>query len=321
MKKHVDDDTREIIVSFISEGYERLDDAEAKLESLGTGDDVACLNSIFRLFHSVKGSAGFLGFENIKLLTHEAEALLEVFLKEKAAVSQEALDVIYQTIDALRSMIGLVERDYADEEAAPVATERAAILRDCMATLRAGLRAEAGGAPQGAAGPQAAPAIPSPAPATAVAASSALPNEILLSELVTAEMAERFLSESMDLVDDIEKGGMGLTTRPAPGEAVNELFRAAHTMKGNAGFFGHAFLERLCMELETILDAARRGAAPVNEALANAVIAKVDEFRHAISTVRVLRADGAADGGAAPAPLPSGAPPPGCRGPGPRVAA
>ena len=108
---------------------------------------------------------------------------------------------------------------------------------------------------------------PADAPAPAV-----LPNQILLSELVTAEMAERFLSESMDLVDDIEKGGMGLTARSEPGEAVNELFRAVHTMKGNAGFFGHGFLERLCMELETILDAARRGVAPVNEALANAVM-------------------------------------------------
>jgi len=204
-------------------------------------------------------------------------------------------------------MIGLVEQDYSDAEAGPVATERAAALRDCMSVLRAGMHTVAATVPQPAVGPS----VPTPAAAAATVTTapegSPLPNEILLSELVTAEMAERFLSESMDLVDDIEKGGMGLTTRPTPGEAVNELFRAVHTMKGNAGFFGHGFLERLCMELETILDAARRGAAPVNEALANAVIAKVDEFRHAISTVRIASAAESEEECAGPVPATSAA--------------
>jgi len=32
---HIDDDTKEIIVSFVTEGFERLDDAEARLGELG----------------------------------------------------------------------------------------------------------------------------------------------------------------------------------------------------------------------------------------------------------------------------------------------
>jgi two-component system chemotaxis sensor kinase CheA len=67
VKKEVDRETKEIIDSFVAEGYERLDDAEVHVEKMGCTDDSDCLGSIFRLFHSVKGSAGYLGFENVKL--------------------------------------------------------------------------------------------------------------------------------------------------------------------------------------------------------------------------------------------------------------
>jgi two-component system chemotaxis sensor kinase CheA len=103
MPRELDADTR-IILSFIAEGYERLDDAEAQLNQLGDARDAERLNSVFRLFHSVKGSAAFLGFENIKKLTHEAEALIELFIKRKLSVSPESLDVIFATVDSLRDM-------------------------------------------------------------------------------------------------------------------------------------------------------------------------------------------------------------------------
>ncbi|MDA8427144.1 MAG: Hpt domain-containing protein, partial [Treponema sp.] len=128
MKKDVDPETKEIIDSFVAEAYERLDDAEIQLEKLGCADDAACLGSVFRLFHSVKGSAGYLGFENIKILTHEAETLLDLFIKKKAEVTPEAVDLILKTIDALRSMVGLVERENADEEA----SESAAVAADAL---------------------------------------------------------------------------------------------------------------------------------------------------------------------------------------------
>ena len=92
----------EIIISFIEEGYERLDDAESQLSTLDDGGDrTPKLNSVFRLFHSVKGSAGYLGFDHIKGLTHEAETLLDVFLKERVDPTPESIDIVFETVDIL----------------------------------------------------------------------------------------------------------------------------------------------------------------------------------------------------------------------------
>jgi two-component system chemotaxis sensor kinase CheA len=267
MTREVDAETREIIDSFVAEGYERLDDAEVHMEKLGA--DPGGLASVFRLFHSVKGSAGYLGFENVKVLTHEAETLLEHFISRGTGVEPEAFDLILKTIDTLRAMIGLVERENTDEEAGAQAADAAAALR---AYLAAGPRVPSAVAP----------------PPVEDASGNETPNCIELSELVTADMAQRFLAESSDLVDEVEREALTLGRGRQGAEAINDIFRAVHTIKGNAGFFGHAYLESSCMGLESSLDKARKGESPVNEALVNSVMERIDLLRHAISTVRLV---------------------------------
>jgi two-component system chemotaxis sensor kinase CheA len=300
MKRTVDDDTREIIQSFIAEGYERLDDAEAKLQGLGGDGDREILNAVFRLFHSVKGSAGFLEFERIKSLTHEAEALLEVFIKEGIPYTQDSLDVVYDTIDALRELIAAVEADYSDEDCCERATAQTERIRSLVEALRAGKSGAAVLVPAGPA-PAAAPAPEAPA------------NVIYLNELVTQDMAERFVAESADLLERVERDALGLESNPESEEAVHSMFRAVHTIKGNAGFFGYGALEARCVEAEQVLDAARKGVTPRNEAFVSGVLARVDGIRSLLSGVSFLveGKESAAQVPAAPleAPAASGAPP------------
>ena len=66
----MDEETREILDSFVSEGYERLDDSESQLSRLEAGNETAVLNSVFRIFHSVKGSAGYLGLDHVNCHKH-----------------------------------------------------------------------------------------------------------------------------------------------------------------------------------------------------------------------------------------------------------
>ncbi len=275
MKQKVDDETKEIIDSFIAEGYERLDDSELQLGKLSDGDVIPKLNSVFRLFHSVKGSAGFLNFENIKRLTHQAEALLEVFLKEKIAVSEDALDVVYTTIDMLRKLVETVERDYSDADAKLDISSQIAIIAACMQTLRAN------------ANPTVKETVPMPS--AQPEQKTAVPeNVIATSDLVTRDMIQRFLAECLDLVDKTEKIALRLMDSGNQGEEINDIFRAVHTIKGNSGFFGYALLELRCMEFESQLDGVRKGLIPVNEAFINTIISKIDGFRFLMNKLTIV---------------------------------
>lgn len=268
MPKSIDDETREILLSFVAEGYERLDDSEAQLSKLGDGDNTSQLNSVFRLFHSVKGSAGYLGFENIKKLTHEAETMLDVFLKEKVPVTPDSLDLIYSTIDILRKLIGIAEIEYSDETGNTDADAQAVLLSEMIRSLRT--KPEKNNSERTG---DIAIQIP------------AIPNEIFLSDLVTGDMVQRFIGECADLVDRTEKIALEIIPKSICTEAVHDMFRAVHTIKGNSGFFGYSFLEALCMNLETTLDSARKSNAPVSESFINAIIQTIDRIRGSLNSV------------------------------------
>ena len=113
--KKIDKDTKEIIDSFVSEGYERLEDAESKIPYLESDESAEIVNTVFRLFHSIKGSAGYLNFQNIKSVTHEAETLLDLYRKGNRKPDPKEIDLLYQTLDVLHQMIEMVEKELSDE--------------------------------------------------------------------------------------------------------------------------------------------------------------------------------------------------------------
>ncbi|MEK7870431.1 MAG: Hpt domain-containing protein, partial [Nitrospirota bacterium] len=70
----MDDETQEILNDFLTETTEMIDGLDQKFVELETQpDNKDLLNEIFRAMHSMKGSAGFLGFNHLVDVTHRAE--------------------------------------------------------------------------------------------------------------------------------------------------------------------------------------------------------------------------------------------------------
>jgi two-component system chemotaxis sensor kinase CheA len=74
-----------------------------------------------------------------------------------------------------------------------------------------------------------------------------------------AEMLQLFCAEAQDLLQDIEQGVLVLEVSPTDSSSLDSLFRAFHTFKGNVGVMKLMVLQQLAHELESMLDAARRG--------------------------------------------------------------
>ena len=65
------DEMEEIINEFITEAEESLDRIEPLFVELEQkGEDKELLNDIFRSMHTIKGAAGFLGFQPIVDVAH-----------------------------------------------------------------------------------------------------------------------------------------------------------------------------------------------------------------------------------------------------------
>jgi len=98
-----------MVVDFIETSREALDEVESgiiKLEK-DTGN-VDILNEIFRSVHSIKGTAGFLGFEKVVSLSHVGEELLNKLRKGELAINGEIIDAILHANDGLRDLISSI---------------------------------------------------------------------------------------------------------------------------------------------------------------------------------------------------------------------
>ena len=74
-----------------------------------------------------------------------------------------------------------------------------------------------------------------------------------------AGLLREFLTESAEHLQNIEQGVLVLEENPEDRDTLNAIFRAFHTFKGGAGFLDLQPVKELAHELESLLDAARRG--------------------------------------------------------------
>ncbi|MDA8214091.1 MAG: chemotaxis protein CheA [Nitrospiraceae bacterium] len=100
------DEMDEIITEFVTEAeetLEKIDPMFVELEAKGYDKDI--LNEIFRGMHTLKGAAGFLGFQQIVDVAHRAESIMKRLRDGEIALSRELMDVILKSVDTLRLLI------------------------------------------------------------------------------------------------------------------------------------------------------------------------------------------------------------------------
>ena len=91
---------------FFEEAGENLQTMEQMLIELdvNAADDEE-LNAIFRCAHSVKGGAATFGFNDVALLTHQMEALLDKLRRHELNPTTQMVDVLLSAGDALRALL------------------------------------------------------------------------------------------------------------------------------------------------------------------------------------------------------------------------
>ena len=100
----------EIVGEFLVESYENLDRFDEDLLALERDPtDTGVLDSIFRTIHTVKGTSGFFGFNQLEALTHVAENLLGKLREGEASVTEEIASALLSTGDSVRGILTTIE--------------------------------------------------------------------------------------------------------------------------------------------------------------------------------------------------------------------
>ena len=101
---------RDVLAEFIQESREHLQNIESDaltLEENPTAKET--LNSLFRAFHTFKGSSGFLNLTPINKLAHELESLLDLARQNRLSINSEIIEIILHGGDTLKQFVDAID--------------------------------------------------------------------------------------------------------------------------------------------------------------------------------------------------------------------
>jgi len=106
----------ELFKDFLIESQELLEGLEEHLVELeAKPDDPELLNEIFRAFHTIKGTAGFLGFSRTSELAHRAEEVLDRLKKGQMSVNQDVMDALLAVLDIMKGLLEDIKESQAEK--------------------------------------------------------------------------------------------------------------------------------------------------------------------------------------------------------------
>jgi two-component system, chemotaxis family, sensor kinase CheA len=93
------------------------------------------------------------------------------------------------------------------------------------------------------------------------------------------ELLKDFFAEATSQVEALEQNILVLENDPGNKDAVDEIFRAAHTLKGGAGTVEMTELAHFTHLVEDVLDGIRSGKSTVTEPLIDALLSSIDVIK------------------------------------------
>ncbi|HAG10984.1 MAG TPA: chemotaxis protein CheA [Desulfotomaculum sp.] len=278
----------EMLNLFIADSRELLDDAEPQIiviekSALNSGKiDQEALNAVFRLFHSVKGSASFLELHNVIRVTHEAETLLDILRQGEVTIKPGHVDLLIGAVDLVRNILDVVEERQSDtgfeDSAEKISNELTRTINSLSCRNQVDTeKGENNVLPA----PEETELMNSP-----INEANEIPAEKDSEDILNSdEILEHFIEEANELLDEAENVLLQLEGLPDDLELANNCFRFIHSFKGNAGFLGFEPLEKVSFHVENILGEIREGRQACSSITISFLLYAVDALRNAVALI------------------------------------
>ena len=284
-------DDPEILYSFLQEAREHLDTIEDDILTIEREWNEDLVHAIFRSMHTIKGVAGFIGLKVVKSLSHRLENLLDQLRMGHITISSKCVDVLLQGSDKLNGLVATLEEqaESFSEKGGGYVSESDDGIDEILSKVDALLaRVETPQAEGEAASKRDGAAEEDAAVDTAQTekAGEEIQYDPYADGLITPEMVQKFVEESSDLIDTAEDAILALENEPTGKGHLEEAFRVIHTIKGNSGFFWFGSVEGMCMAIEGVLDALRKGDRKVDSKVVNLLLESVDNLRTSMKQVQ-----------------------------------
>lgn len=101
----------------------------------------------------------------------------------------------------------------------------------------------------------------------------------------TSEYRDIFLAEAQEYLQGLNTALLELEHNPSDIEVLQEMFRAAHSLKGMSATMGYQLLASLTHQMENVLDLLRQGTLRANKNVANLLFESLDLLETLLETL------------------------------------
>jgi len=254
----LDSESFELINPFIIEARENLDgmarlllDLESEITNTKYVDD------LFRLIHSVKGASGMFELIDVMNLSHQMENLLGKVRSSEFEIDNNIIDVLLNGCDLIQVLFNELEYNINNDSELG-RTEGDDRVKEVIEKIKFILEGE-----------------------------KEYPEEDKGEFLDKIE--EKYISDfklqSNKHIETIEKELLKISDKKEYEEAINELFRAIHTIKGEAGYLGLIKIEDFAHSFESLVDIFRKERDKIDEPVLDLFFEAIDILKQLIESI------------------------------------
>jgi two-component system chemotaxis sensor kinase CheA len=110
-----------------------------------------------------------------------------------------------------------------------------------------------------------------------------------------SQYLEIFIDETNGHLQDLSDSVMTLENEPGNMDMINEIFRAAHSLKGMAGTMGFKRMQHLTHDMENVFQEVRSGNMKVNSELIDVIFECLDAIEGYLENVKATSDEGTED--------------------------
>jgi len=222
-------DYQEYLPDFIARALEDLEVIETNaLELDNDCENMEAINAMFRSFHNIKGSSGFVGQDVIQKIAHQTETLMDGCRKNTIKVNKQIIDLILNSVDFIKQICEDINIT-SDETFLEIVyvhlsnLEKISGKKDNNTEINSDIETD----------------------------------KINIDDInddINDEYLYDFISETKEHLEIINKNMCGLKKDPANKDTMHNIFRSLHSIKGLAGFAGQTVIQRITHDTETLID-------------------------------------------------------------------
>ncbi len=110
-----------------------------------------------------------------------------------------------------------------------------------------------------------------------------------------SQYLEIFIDETKEHLQSLNQQLLVLETEPENSETINEIFRAAHSLKGMAGTMGYKRMQRLTHDMENVFSEIRNGKMSVTADLVDVLFKGLDALEAYLGNIQESADEGTED--------------------------